>query len=161
MSQIQTNLSILIDALKLKKHYLIEIKEYSEHQAKVLAADEFDEDMFKNIMDNKQIRIDRIVEIDDGFPVSYERVRNALAAQPTLYKEQVNQMQLLIKEIGTLAIEIQVIEQRNKNRFDQVSQNSKTKVKEFRTNKKAATNYYNSLNKQTNSDGSHFFDSKK
>lgn len=161
MYNVKINLQILIESLVKKIGYMQEINQYTKEQERLLKEEEVNYKQFNNIMQNKQVRIDKIVELDDGFEPAYERVRGALNTQPKLYKEEISKMKELIKEISDLGVEIQVLERRNKMQFDTKTISSKNKVKTYRRNKTAVTNYYDSIKKQNKDDNSYFFDSKK
>lgn len=162
MSDVTTTLDILITGLKKKKNNLVEIVDYTKQQDALLKDKEhFDLRKFNNIIKNKQFRIDAVLQVDQGFEPTYERVRRYLEHSPELYRDQINQMQQLIKEIGELNVEIRVQEERNNDRFNVVSKGMRDEVKTFRTNKKAVTNYYKTYNKQQASVRDPFFDSKK
>ncbi len=162
MNDVTTTLDILITGLKKKKKNLLEIIDYTKQQDALLKDKEhLDLRRFNNIIKNKQFRIDAILQVDQGFEPTYERIRHYLERSPELYRNQINQMQQLIKEIGALNVEIRVQEERNNERFKVVSKGMRDEVKSFRTNKKAVTNYYKTYNKQQASIRDSFFDSKK
>jgi len=161
MNDVITTLTLLTEGLEKKKVKLAEIYDYTLAQDELLKADEFDLKSFNNIIKNKQFRIDTVVQIDEGFQPTYERVRTFLEKNPDIYREYIEAMKRSIKEIGELSIQIQVLEEKNYNRFKVVSSLMKDEVKTFRTNKKAVTNYYETYNKQQGSVRDNFFDSKK
>lgn len=138
-----------------------EIKQYTKEQERLLNEDEFNYKLFNNIMDNKQIRIDKIVEIDDGFVPMFERVKGILNSQPKLYQQEIKKMQQLIQRISDISVNIQASEQKNKLLFDNKIVAYKKQVKIYRNNKSVVTNYYDNIKKQNKSNGSVFFDSKK
>jgi len=161
MSDVMTTLSLLTEGLEKKKKSLGEILEYTKSQEKLLKEEVFDLKTFNNIMKNKQFRIDNVKQIDDGFRPSYERVRGHIEKTPELYRDQINQMKNSIKLIGDLNVEIQVLEEKNFNRYKVIAGTLKEDVKTFRTNKKTVNNYYQNYNKQHESVRENFFDSKK
>lgn len=161
MGEVQTNLQILIEALEKKINYMQEINHYTKEQERLLKEDEVNYKLFNNIMDNKQVRIDKIAELDAGFKPTFGRIQGVLNTQPEIYKEEIIRMKELIKVIGDIGVDIQVLERRNKVQFDSKAGRTKNKVKTYRKNKKAATNYYDNIKKQNKSGNSYFFDSKK
>jgi len=161
LSDVITTLDILIDGLSKKKKAMVEILEYTKAQEKLLAEDDVNLKTFNNVMKNKQFRIDAIKQIDDGFEPTYERIRGHLENNSDLYRNYINQMKELIKEIGDISIKIQVLEQQNHSRFLNVTKGLKGDVKNFRTSKKAVTSYYDTYNKQQESVRKNFYDRKK
>lgn len=161
MSDIIIQIDLMVDALNKKKQMLQEILRYTNDQAELLKAESLDMRSFNNIMKNKQVRIDKLIQIDQGFESLFERIKTTLTSQPDIYRDAVKEMQQLIKETSDLGIEIQVQEERNKVQFDVKSKNTKSEVKAFRTHKSAMNKYQNNYNKQKKADQPHFFDSKK
>jgi len=161
MSDVMTTLSLLSEGLEKKKKSLGEILEYTKSQEQLLAEEEFNLKAFNNIMKNKQFRIDNVKQIDDGFRPSYERIRGRMEKTPDLYSQQINVMKDRIKAIGDLNVQIQVLEEKNFNKFKMISGTLKDEVKTFRTSKKAVNKYYKNYNKQHESVRENFFDSKK
>lgn len=161
MSDIIIQIDLMVDALNKKKQMLQEILRYTNDQAELLKAESLDMRSFNNIMKNKQVRIDKLIQIDQGFESLFERIKTTLTSQPDIYRDAVKEMQQLIKETSDLGIEIQVQEERNKVQFDVKSKTTKNEVKAFRTHKSAMNKYQNNYNKQKKADQPHFFDSKK
>lgn len=161
MNDVITTLNLLIEGLDKKKTKLIEIFDYTKAQEELLKEEEFDLKSFNNIIKNKQFRIDTVIQIDEGFQPAYERVKVFLEKNPEIYRTYIESMKVSIREIGELGIQIQVLEEKNYNRFKVVSNLMKEEVKTFRTNKKAVTNYYETYNKQQGTFRDNFFDSKK
>ncbi|VDN48554.1 conserved protein of unknown function [Petrocella atlantisensis] len=161
MGDMHLQVDILVEALEKKKVLLEEILDYSKEQSNLLMKEDFNTTSFNNIMSNKQIRIDKLIQIDEGFESAFDRIKSTLKAQPSLYKEAIEKMKQHITEVSDLGVEIQVTEMRNKQRFDLKSQNIKGDVKNFRNQRTAVSSYHNNYNKQKKADQPHFFDSKK
>ena len=133
MSDVFTNLQLLIDALKKKEKNLSELLDLSKEQEKLLKEEEFNFQGFENIMRNKQIRIDEVVRIDEGFQPTYERVKSRLQQHPELYKDQIRELQEGIRKVGELGIQVQTLEAKNQGAFMNLSNRLKQDVKGFRT----------------------------
>ena len=161
MSDVMTTLSLLTEGLEKKKKNLGEILEYTKAQEKLLKEKEFNMKVFNNTMKNKQFRIDNVKQIDDGFKPTYERIRGHMEKTPQLYSQQIKVMKEHIKVIGDLNVQIQVLEEKNYNKFKVISATLKDEVKTFRTSKKTVNNYYKNYNKQQESVRENFFDSRK
>jgi len=161
MSDVRVQVVIMVDTLRKKKQLLVEIKKYTDEQKGLLACEIFDAIAFKNLMNNKQIRIDLLGKLDAGFESTFERVKHVLMTQPDIYGSEIAQMKSLIKEVNDLGIDIQVQEERNKTNFGAKAKGMKTEVKSFRNHKTAMKKYQNTYNSQKKADAPHFFDSKK
>ena len=161
MSEVSINVTLLLDTLKKKEQLLSEIEKYTMEQAKLLAQPELDLRAFNNLMSNKQVRIELLNKIDDGFKVTFDRVKHVLTAQPDLYREAIIEMKRLIQVVNDLGINIRVQEQRNKQNFEAKSKNVKGEVKTYRNHKAAVAKYQNNYAKMKKADEPHFFDSKK
>ena len=154
-------MDLLVDTLAKKKQLLTDIKKYTDDQKGILSKEDFDLRAFNNIMSNKQVRIELLSKLDDGFGVTFERVRHVLSTQPDIYKESILTMKRLIKEVNDLGVDIQVQEERNRTNFNSKTKGMKTEVKKLRTHKTAMKKYQNTYNAQKKADAPHFFDSKK
>ena len=161
MNEVGIQVNLLLDTLNRKRQLLREIKKYTEDQKVLLSKEDFDMKAFKNVMKNKQVRIDLLAKLDDGFQSTFERVKNVLISQPTIYKDEILEMKNLIKEVSDLGIDVQVQEERNKINFEVKSKGVKSEVKSFRSHKTAMKKYQNSYNSQNKADAPKFFDSKK
>lgn len=161
MSHVNTQLDILINSLNKKISYLEDILKRTKEQSSLLDKDELDLRVFNNIMNNKQNRIDKIFEIDNGFQEMFNKVKGYLNTNGELYKEQIKLMKEYILKIGELGVEIKVLESKNKTKFQLITNGKKSKVKEYRNNKNVVSNYHSNINNQNNATQSHFFDSKK
>lgn len=161
MSDMVIQMDLMIESLKKKKRLLEEIDGYTKKQADLLSQADLDLKSFNNIMKNKQVRIDKLIQLDEGFAALYERIKTTLKNQPEIYKEAVLTMQQLIKDTTDLGVKIQVQEERNKVNFEQKSKGYKGEVKAFRNHKNAMAKYQKSYNTQQKADDPHFFDSKK
>ncbi|PKM52714.1 MAG: hypothetical protein CVV02_00845 [Firmicutes bacterium HGW-Firmicutes-7] len=161
MNNINTQLDLLINVTLKKSLYLKDILAYTKEQTDLLEQEEFDLNAFNRFMEKKEVLINQVVEIDDGFQSIYRKVRSVIEAHPELYKEKIQALKQSIITIGDLSVTITVQEERNKMSFMSKSREEKSKVKEFRQSKKTVANYYSNMNKQNNSNTPHFFDSKK
>lgn len=161
MSDVRIQVDLLIETLRKKKKLLEEIHTYTEEQRQVLNKDSFNPQEFQNIMTNKQVRIDLLSGLDDGFEATFERVKSTLSHQPVIYNEEIRQMQALIQEVNDIGIEIQVQEERNRRNFEAKIGGVRSEAKSFRSHKTAMKQYRTTYNQKQKPEGPHFFDSKK
>lgn len=161
MSEIVIQIDMMIESLEKKRELLKFILKYTKEQAEILSKEEMDLRSFNNIMKNKQIHIDKLIQLDQGFESLFGRIKTAISSQTEIYRESIVQMQKLIKETTDLGIEVQVQEERNKVQFDMKSKGVKGEVKAYRSHKSAMSTYQNNYIKSKKADQPHFFDSKK
>lgn len=161
MSNVNIQVDILIESLEKKSKALEEILNLTNEQTELMEKEGFDFDAFNKIMDEKEIRINKVNELDEGFKNIYEKARLHLEGNKELFKDKISIMKQKIVEIGDLSVAITVQEERNKLQFMNKAKEEKAKVKEFRKSKQTAVNYYSNMNKQKSTEQSHFFDSKK
>ena len=70
----ETYIKVLIDTLKKKEKVLTSLSECTKQQSQLLEADEFDTEAFNSIIEKKDILLEELQGLDDGFLDLYERV---------------------------------------------------------------------------------------
>ncbi len=153
-------LEILIKSLEQKKTLLNDIKDYTKRQSQLLLEEELDYDLFNNIIENKQVRIDNILALDEGFIPTYKRISEGVNANKALYKEQISQMKKLIVEINDVQVAISMGEERNKKMFSDKMAMIKNGAKAYR-NHNDAYKKYQGIDQGGVNDELSLFDSKK
>lgn len=161
MNNVNTQLDLLMDVLQQKVQSLQGILTCTTNQTALLERGEFDFDAFDNLMKEKEVLIDKVIDMDEGFQAIYNKVKGIIEMQPTLYKEKIQTMKQFIIKIGDLSVAITVQEGRNKNQMDLKAKTDKNKGKDFSHNKKIVANYYSNMNKQRLVEQARSFDSKK
>lgn len=132
----QEYIQILIQTLSRQKSVLQDILEVTKEQGKIAAGEEFDEKAFEETLTKKEGLITRLNETDDGFVSVYGRVRNEVKGNTDLYKEELKQLQSLIKECTDISVEIKVLEERNREKLVQCFS---VKGKQYSLRQNAAT----------------------
>lgn len=160
VEQLTSYVNILIESLNRKKRYLEDVLKLTNKQTILAYEENFQEDKFDEILDQKDILINNINEIDKGFSSIYERIRMEINLDKELYKPEIKIMQEQIKKCVELGMEIQVVEGRNKSKLEQIFSNS---FKSIRT--KANSNRVSKSYISTMANGqifeSNFYDRKK
>ena len=151
---------VLADSLQKKFTALESILNITKTQEELLQEENFDEECFLETIKSKQIYIDQITELDNGFEVVYNRVKQELDADRMLYVDDIANMQKLITKITDLGIDIEALEKRNKVQMDKVLAEKKQQFRGIRMNNSAASNYYRNMVNQQYSQ-SYFLDKKK
>lgn len=145
MDQTGTYVTIMQESLLRKKKYLEQVLSLTEEQERVAKEKKFDEQVFGDIIDNKDVLINNINEIDKGFTSVYDRVRAEVLANQDLYHDELVEMQKLIKECVDLGMRIEVLEERNRATLEQVFAVGFKGIKQVKQSKQVANKYYKSM----------------
>ena len=129
-------IEILKESLKKKISVLDQIAEQNRIQAELAKATEFDYDVFSKTLEAKE------------------------ALQQSEHKEEIKQLQALVKEITDKSMDIMAQEKRNKEAILNRKDSLKKEVAMARSTNKAAANYYRTMSKMNVID-SQFIDKKK
>lgn len=145
MDQTGTYVTIMQESLLRKKKYLEQVLSLTEEQERIAKEKKFDEQVFGDIIDNKDVLINNINEIDKGFTSVYDRVRAEVLANQDLYRDELVEMQKLIKECVDLGMRIEVLEERNRATLEQVFAVGFKGIKQVKQSKQVANKYYKSM----------------
>ena len=96
---------MMTDSLIMKKDILEKVIVLSEAQNGILAAAEFDENAFRENIDEKAELIDKIERLDDGFNSLFARVKETLDGHKDEYKSEITVIKELIKSVTELAVD--------------------------------------------------------
>ena len=102
--------------------------------------------------------IKQINALDAGFQSVFDRIKEAL--QTSEHKEEIKQLQVLVKEITDKSMDIMAQEKRNKEAILNRKDSLKKEVAMARSTNKAAANYYRTMSKMNVID-SQFIDKQK
>lgn len=154
-------ITVLHDSLSRKVDIVKEILALTKEQKDILSSQEVDADRFDEIINEKGVRIDEILEIDKGFDTMFERVRSVLQTNKEAYRPQIMEMQNYIRVITDMSVELQGLEQSNKVLFDKFLYKKRHEIKDFNKSNKTAASYYQNMSNQHQSWQSYFLDKKK
>lgn len=157
---IENCLSILEDSLKKKIEVLKRIHAANETQTAILKEDSVDLEAFDKVVDEKDLYIEELISLDDGFEALYEKVRQELDGNRSKYAEQIKRMQGLITDITDRSVAVQAQEARNKALVEKCFKAERQNLGQSRKNSKAAYGYYQNMSNK-NVPQSHFMDQKK
>lgn len=160
MSMEKNYLRIMIDSLHKKIAVLDSISEENEKQRILLMKEGIEPEDLEETLERKQEFIDQLNELDEGFQLIYDRIKEELQKHPEEYKEEVKEMKELISQITGKSMVVQTEEERNKLAVQECFGKFKSGIRQARTSQKAAINYYNNMNK-LNHIGAQFMDRKK
>jgi predicted nuclease with TOPRIM domain len=137
---------VLLESLQKKVFILDRIINKNDMQRLLVIEDPIDADAFEENLNSKSELIKELEYLDSGFEVIYDRVKEILSKDRALYKEQILEMQQLIRKITEMSTAIQVQEQRNKVLVENSFAKSKKNIGQRKTNQRIASKYYQNMN---------------
>ena len=138
-------IEILKESLKKKISVLDQIAEQNRIQAELAKATEFDYDVFSKTLEAKEALIKQINALDAGFQSVFDRIKEAL--QQSEHKEEIKQLQALVKEITDKSMDIMAQEKRNKEAILNRKDSLKKEVAMARSTNEAAVRMISELAK--------------
>ncbi len=150
----------LEESLGKKIRVLEEIYRISQQQAEVLAAQPVDFEVFDRYVDDKDICIEKLNKLDEGFEILYEKVEQELKINRPAYVTQIAHMQELIGQITDKSMKIQALEERNKNAVGEVLSRERKELFQGKRSLNVAMNYYRNMS-GAGAVSSQFMDKKK
>ncbi len=143
---INNYLNILEDSLKKKMEVLKRIREVNEAQTEILKREPVDLEAFDQTVDEKDLYIDELTKLDEGFEALYDNVKQELAGNKQKYAEQIGRMQKLITQITGESVSIQAQEARNKALVENCFKTKRQELGNSRKNSQAVYGYYQNMN---------------
>lgn len=156
----QEYLNILITSLRKKISILRELLGKTEEQKALLTDETFSETAFMELTEEKTVLLDNLNQQDEGFEGLYKRVAPILQEKKDFYKEEIQTMQQLIREITDLSVAVQSLETRNRAGLELFLRNKRTEIRQVKRSRSVAANYYNTMSKMNLTDPQ-FMDKKK
>lgn len=150
----------LTESLEKKIKVLDEIQRIIKFQTELLAQEELDYEAFDSYMDDRDICLDKLDKLDEGFELVYERVANELKDNKSEYADLIKKMQGLIKEITDKTTAIAAADKRNKSSVENAFIKDKRRVAEGRRSVSVAMNYYKNMSAAVSSGGQYMDDKK-
>lgn len=147
-------------SLEKKLVILKGLMEATDMQTAILNEELFDEEAFAAQVDAKAASIEELAKLDEGFEITYERIKEILATDKDSYKTQILELQERIAAVTEIGVKLEAAERRNKDRFDLHVRNSRDKIKSFNKSNAAVSQYYKNMNNQVMGN-SYFLDKKK
>lgn len=160
MEKCKEYLVILIDSLKKKIEVLDSISLLNNLQASIIKEDKFDAEAFDETVDKKESLINKLNILDVGFESVYDRIKEEITSNLTLYKEEIKQLKELIATISDLTIKVQAEEARNKEAFTIRKEIITREIKSSKATNLVAAKYYNTMS-NTGFVDPQFLDKKK
>lgn len=151
---------VLMEALNKKKNSLEHIRELTQRQQELLKEQRVDFEQFNVLIDEKKVYLDEIEKLDDGFVVTFEKVREYIASNKIRLSKEIDAMQNSIRNITDLVVEIETMERRNRQSFELAMSRERQSIKQRRQSKQTATKYYQNVMRATSQE-SFYMDKKK
>lgn len=143
---IENYLKILEESLQKKLTVLDEIIAYNKEQEKLLKKEDVSLDELDANMSLKDGLIQKLLKLDEGFELLYERIREQLLGNKDAYKTQIKSLQQLISKVTEKSVSIQAQEARNKKLVESYFAREKEQLKQGRQASRAAYDYYKNMN---------------
>lgn len=158
--ELDNYITILKETLERKRSVLQALLDATRRQSELAEAESFDLDGFEASMEQKDVLLEDINTLDDGFDQVFRKIREELSGQKERYRADILQLQELIRGCTDLGVEIQTMEERNRSRLELVFSKQQKEIRRVKTNSKTVSNYYKTMNSTQNMD-SLFMDQKK
>lgn len=133
------------ESLERKLSLLKQIKVKNREQGEILQDENSLPEEFEQNVADKEIIINQIITLDDGFESVYNKIKHSLENNREAYKAEIRQMQMLISEITDLSAAVQAQEQRNKKLAEERFASVRGKVKEIRQSQMMVNTYYKNM----------------
>lgn len=141
-------LMIMVDSLKKKRDLLNTLLIKTKGQTDLISGKDYDDvnwNQFDVLVEEKDNAINRIEVLDDGFEQVFSRIREDLNFNKSLYKDEIKEMQSLIKELTDIGVSIQTAEEKNRRDIERIMTASKKEIKKAKKNLKVSASYISSM----------------
>lgn len=155
----QTYIQLLIDSLGKKHELLNELMIITTRQQTIIESDSFDEDEFLKTISLKEEQIKSLSELDKGFGLVYDRIREELNDNRKKYTTQIISLKELVTTVTDLSVKLQALEKRNKPKLEALLANKRKSIRNARLSNETVTNYYKNMSNKPESQ-SYFYDKK-
>lgn len=150
----------LMELLEQKIAFVYLLAEKTRQQRALLLEEQFSEEAFHELADEKSTLIQGLNELDGEFDSLYQKVGDILKEKRHLYKDEIEKMQELIREINNKSVEIRGLEAQNRAALELYFGNERKKIRQVKKSRQAAAGYYSAMSK-INTIDPQFMDKKK
>ncbi len=154
-------ITALKESLEKKLKVLDEIYRISGLQQDLMAQENPDYEVFDRYVDDKDICLEKLEFLDEGFDITYNRVKEELEQNKAAYASEIRAMQDLIRKISERSVSIQAMEERNRRSVEEHFARDRRQARDTKRSVSVAMNYYRSMNGMVGTDTSAKLDSKK
>lgn len=153
-------LEIMTQSLTKKLAVLGEIRKKNEEQRVLLLDENLTPEDFEKNIESKGKLVESLEMLDEGFDNIYERIREEITGNKEKYKNEIQKLQELIRDITAASSSIQAEEQRNFKLAQQKFSDVKKQIREVKSSQSAVQQYYRNMMKVNYIDAQ-FLDDKK
>ncbi len=150
---------IMLEALAKKSKVLDRIINLNKQQKILLSDPNLSPDDLETNINQKAAAVDEILQIDDGFEQVYERVKDELNSNKENYRDEIEKLKSLIREVTDKGQTVESQEARNKDLVLKKFSTVREKAKTVRNSQRVLGSYAKMNNYV--SDDPNFFDNKK
>ena len=151
---------ILVQSLEKKSRVLDEIIKENEAQEILFKQEALDMEALDASADRMGELAEKLELLDEGFEAVYDRIRQELIDNKSVYRAEIRRMQELIAEITEKVVGINAARMRNKLQAENQFKKSKQQIGRVSSKMKVSQNYYNNMNRLNYVDPQ-FYDNKK
>lgn len=160
-NHLQVYVSILCDSLQKKLTLIKRLLELTREQAGVLAQEKPDMEVFNEKITQKEVLLKEIQELDEGFTSLFEKTGDELKEKKEQYQARILEMQNCIRAITDCGVELEGMEKRNKEKFQQYLLQERKEIRDSRRSSQTAVSYHQNMANQHREWQSYFMDQKK
>lgn len=138
-------LTILQDSLQKKLQILDEIQRICDYQGEILEKQPVEYEKFDQCVDDKDICIEQLNHLDEGFEQLYEQVREELQNHKAEHADWIRTTKELIARVTEKSVAIQAREARNKQSLETIFRKEREGLGKGKKSVKAAMDYYRNM----------------
>lgn len=157
---IEKDLSVLEESLNKKLLVLEELQKSTDKQSLLLEDPNMQAEDFDACMDEQDALVRKLVELDVGFDILYESIKESLPDDKSPYAQQINRIQELVGRIMAQTNLLSKKELTNKEKLTEYFQKERKSFGAGRRSSKAALDYYKNMS-GSNMTPPYFMDQKQ
>lgn len=138
-------LTILQESLQKKIGILDEILRISKNQSEILSTEPVDFEKFDQCVDDKDICIEQLYKLDEGFELVYKKIQEELQQNREKHTAWISETQRLISEVMEKSMAVQTLEARNKQAVEDAFRKERAEYGQGKRSARAAMNYYRNM----------------
>ena len=151
---------VLVESLEKKSRILDEVIKENEAQERLFKQEQLDMEALDASADRMGELAEKLELLDDGFEAVYDRIRQELINNKSVYRAEIKRMKELIAEITEKVVGINAARMRNKLQAENQFKKNRQQIGKASSKIKVSQNYYNNMNR-LNYVAPQLYDSKK
>ncbi len=138
-------INILCQTLQAKNDILNELLDLDHQQEDLIKSEVVSVEDFQDLLDKKAPLLDKLNNLDSGFELSYNRIKDVFVVYKDKYKKVIQDMQANITQISQKVMEVQRIEVQNREGIQLKFHDMRQRVKTYNVSSKSVSNYYKNM----------------